>query len=93
LLPLLTVNAQDVPSKNDARRVPPQDTTLIQSATEGFKTLAKPVDTLTTKDITVEELLSTPQDSLKKKPETLTDKVTYRLPAHLTAQEEDILIQ
>jgi lipopolysaccharide assembly outer membrane protein LptD (OstA) len=78
LLPLLTVNAQDVPSKNDARRVPPQDTTLIQSATEGFKTLAKPVDTLTTKDITVEELLSTPQDSLKKKPETLTDKVTYK---------------
>ena len=74
LLPLLTVSAQELPSKNDARRVPARDTTLIQSATEGFARL----DSITPTVVAIEDTTITVQDSIKKKPETLTDKVLYK---------------
>ena len=74
LLPLLTVSAQELPSKNDARRVPARDTTLIQSATEGFARL----DSITPTVATLQDTTVIIQDSLKKKPETLTDKVVYK---------------
>lgn len=60
---------QDLPSKNDARRVPAKDTTLITTASEGFTVFEPQQDTTKTKA----------QDSLiVKKKETLTDKVTYK---------------
>ncbi len=74
LLPLLKVSAQELPSKNDARRVPARDTTLIQSATEGFARL----DSITPTVVTIEDTTRTIQDSIKQKPETLTDKVVYK---------------
>lgn len=72
ILPSLTVTAQDLPSKNDAKRIPARDTTLIQSATEGFKK-ADSIIPISIKDSTL-----TVQDSIKKKPETLSDKVVYK---------------
>ncbi|AWH74852.1 organic solvent tolerance protein OstA [Dokdonia sp. Dokd-P16] len=74
LLPLLTVSAQELPSKNDARRVPARDTTLIQTATEGFARL----DSITPTVVAIEDTTRTIQDSIKQKPETLTDKVVYK---------------
>ncbi len=74
LLPLLTASAQELPSKNDARRVPARDTTLIQSATEGFARL----DSITPTVVAIEDTTKTIQDSIKQKPETLTDKVVYK---------------
>tara|TARA_R110002012_G_scaffold9716_2_gene44630 strand:- start:31682 stop:34393 length:2712 start_codon:yes stop_codon:yes gene_type:complete len=71
---LLTASAQELPSKNDARRVPARDTTLIQSATEGF---ARP-DSITPTVVAIEDTTKTIQDSIKQKPETLTDKVVYK---------------
>jgi lipopolysaccharide assembly outer membrane protein LptD (OstA) len=62
-------HSQDLPSKNDARRVPAKDTTLITTAAEGFKAFEPQQDTTKTKA----------QDSLiVKKKETLTDKVKYK---------------
>lgn len=61
-------HSQDLPPKNDARRIPGQDTTLISTAKEGFEALEPPQDT--TKVL---------QDSIKVTPkETLTDKVEYK---------------
>ncbi len=61
-------HSQDLPPKNDARRIPAQDTTLISTAKEGFEALEPPQDT--TKVL---------QDSIKVTPkETLTDKVEYK---------------
>jgi len=74
LLPLLKASAQELPSKNDARRIPARDTTLIQSATEGFTKL----DTIKPTVVAIEDTLLTAQDSIKRKPETLTDKVIYK---------------
>lgn len=62
-------HSQDLPSKNDARRVPAKDTTLITTAAEGFQAFEPQQDTTKTKV----------QDSiLLKKKETLTDKVEYK---------------
>ncbi|WP_396596300.1 putative LPS assembly protein LptD [Dokdonia sp. R86516] len=74
MLPLLTASAQELPPKNDARRVPARDTTLIQSATEGFARL----DSIAPTVVAIEDTTRTTQDSIKRKPETLTDKVVYK---------------
>ncbi len=78
LLPLLSVKAQDLPPKNDARRVPAQDTTLFKTATEGFDIVSKPIDSIAMTTDIVTDTVAITQDSIKRKPETLTDKVVYK---------------
>lgn len=83
LLPLcllcsLEVVAQDIPPNNNAKKIPARDTTLTQSVINGLELPFSALDTAATKEITVKDTSLTLQDSIRKKPETLTDKVAYK---------------
>lgn len=71
--------AQDVPSKNDARRVPATDTTLLLLENkEGLESINPETDSLSQPLTIVEDSVRVAQDSLKFENEPLTDKVTYK---------------
>ena len=78
LLCTLSAQAQDIPPNNNARKVSARDTTLFRSATEGFEQPFPALDTTGTTKITVRDTAFVLQDSVRKKPETLTDKVLYK---------------
>lgn len=78
LLCSLEVAAQDVPPNNNAKKIPARDTTLTKTFTEGLEQPFPIQDTSATTQITVKDTTLTLQDSLRKKPETLTDKVAYK---------------
>lgn len=71
--------AQDVLSKNDARRVPATDTTLLLLENkEGLESINPETDSLSQPLTIVEDSVRVAQDSLKFENEPLTDKVTYK---------------